>query len=185
MEKRITTKEGLIQIRPIPFYKTVGGVDITTSKEPFTPEDDEMGSLSCFCHYTGDGDKNENAFTLQLRAFKKLTDNSKPKMVVMSMSLNDSEIMAIAKMVTEQREKLQAMIGSTKEKECDNKNEIEKLVSDSMMEKIKLQIDYHSKEEEQKSKHNQYTEALYHNHRKGALEDLLIWIDYENKKNNG
>ena len=48
-------------------------------------------------------------------------------------------------------------------------------VSVSLIEQINNQIKYHSKSEKTRASVNDYSQALYHNHRRGALEDLLIW----------
>ena len=49
-------------------------------------------------------------------------------------------------------------------------------VSVSLIEQIKRQIKYHEESEKTRASVNDYGQALYHNHRRGALEDLLIWV---------
>ncbi len=49
-------------------------------------------------------------------------------------------------------------------------------VSVSLIEQIKRQIKYHEESENTRASVNDYGQALYHNHRRGALEDLLIWV---------
>lgn len=54
-------------------------------------------------------------------------------------------------------------------------------VSDSLIEHIKRQIAHHKEQEDIKAKYRDYKEALYHNHRLGALEDLMFWVKLNNR----
>lgn len=49
-------------------------------------------------------------------------------------------------------------------------------VSISFIDQIKKQIEYHKKQETNRSKVKDYSQAIYHDNRRGALEDLLTWI---------
>ena len=57
------------------------------------------------------------------------------------------------------------------EKQCDIH-----VVSVSFIEQIKKQIEYHKELEATRASVKDYGQAIYHNNRRGALEDLLIWI---------
>lgn len=104
MAKEIKKTNNGVIIKPQPYYKEVGSVKVMiNNNEPFAPEDDEMGSLNFFGDYVGDSKENENCFTLQLRGFKKLTETSKPKGFIVSLSLRDSEVMALADHVKAKR----------------------------------------------------------------------------------
>lgn len=104
MEKEITQDNNSILLKPQNYYDDIGSVKIETSKNPISEEwDDEMGMIRLYQHYCGDSVRHENSFTLQLRAFKKLTETSKPKSFIASALLRDSEIMAIAEFVNQKR----------------------------------------------------------------------------------
>ncbi|PKB00410.1 hypothetical protein B0O79_3876 [Flavobacteriaceae bacterium MAR_2009_75] len=49
-------------------------------------------------------------------------------------------------------------------------------VSISFIEQVKKQIEYHKEQETNRSKVKDYSQAIYHDNRRGALEDLLLWI---------
>jgi len=49
-------------------------------------------------------------------------------------------------------------------------------VSVSFIEQVKKQIEYHEEQETNRSKVKDYRQAIYHDNRRGALEDLLLWI---------
>lgn len=105
MERKIKKTENGINIIPQYIYNNVGGVDVMLSKEKFAEVDSELGHLSFYQDYIGDSKENENSFQLQLRMFKSLTPTSRPKSVIASLSLSDSEIMELANFVIEMREK--------------------------------------------------------------------------------
>ncbi len=46
----------------------------------------------------------------------------------------------------------------------------------SFIEQIKKQIEYHKEQETTRASVKDYGQAIYHNNRRGALEDLLVWI---------
>lgn len=50
------------------------------------------------------------------------------------------------------------------------------VVSVSFIEQVKQQIEYHKEQETNRSKVKDYSQAIYHDNRRGALEDLLLWI---------
>jgi hypothetical protein len=50
------------------------------------------------------------------------------------------------------------------------------VVSISFIEQIKKQIEYHQEQETTRASVKDYGQAIYHNNRRGALEDLLLWI---------
>tara|TARA_R110000787_G_scaffold276640_1_gene385617 strand:- start:85 stop:306 length:222 start_codon:yes stop_codon:yes gene_type:complete len=50
-------------------------------------------------------------------------------------------------------------------------------VSVSFIEQIKNQIEYHQEQEITRASVKDYGQAIYHNNRRGALEDLLVWIE--------
>jgi uncharacterized protein YqfB (UPF0267 family) len=50
------------------------------------------------------------------------------------------------------------------------------VVSVSFIEQIKKQIEYHKEQEATRASVKDYGQAIYHNNRRGALEDLLVWI---------
>lgn len=47
---------------------------------------------------------------------------------------------------------------------------------EALIEHIKNQIEYHEEQEANRAKSGSYNEATWHNNRRGALEDLLIWV---------
>jgi len=49
-------------------------------------------------------------------------------------------------------------------------------VSISFIDQIKKQIEYHKEQENTRASVKDYGQAIYHNNRRGALEDLLVWI---------
>jgi hypothetical protein len=49
-------------------------------------------------------------------------------------------------------------------------------VSISFIEQIKKQIEYHQEQETTRASVKDYGQSIYHNNRRGALEDLLVWI---------
>ena len=49
-------------------------------------------------------------------------------------------------------------------------------VSISFIDQIKKQIEYHQEQETTRASVKDYGQATYHNNRRGALEDLLVWI---------
>ena len=57
------------------------------------------------------------------------------------------------------------------EKQCDMH-----VASKSFIDQIKKQIEYHQEQETNRVNVRNYNEATYHNNRRGALEDLLIWV---------
>ena len=84
------------------------------SNEAFTPieikeieeiHDDEYGCVRLYPNYTGDSTKNENHFTLQIRAFQALKRGNKKKNIIASVSLSDTEIMSMASYVKEKRKR--------------------------------------------------------------------------------
>ena len=50
------------------------------------------------------------------------------------------------------------------------------IVSISFIDQIKKQIEYHQEQETNRSKMKDYSQAIYHDNRRGALQDLLVWI---------
>jgi hypothetical protein len=65
--------------------------------------DDEFGSLRMYRSHIGDSEKNENGFTLQIRAFQPLKDGNKPRNIIASISLSDSDVMELANLVIRSR----------------------------------------------------------------------------------
>ena len=49
-------------------------------------------------------------------------------------------------------------------------------VSISFIDQIKKQIEYHKEQETTKASVKDYGQAIYHDNRRGALQDLLVWI---------
>ncbi len=75
-------------------------IEIRETEEAY---DDEFGCIRLFSNYIGDSVENENHFTLQIRANQSLKRGNKKKNIIASVSLSDSEIMALAKYVKEKR----------------------------------------------------------------------------------
>lgn len=75
-------------------------IEIKETKEAY---DDEYGLVRFYSNYIGDATKNENHFTLQIRAFQSLKRGNKRKNIIASVSLSDSEIMELAKYVKNKR----------------------------------------------------------------------------------
>ena len=46
-----------------------------------------------------------------------------------------------------------------------------------IIERVKKQIEYHKEKEINRSKVKNYSRAIYHDNKRGALEDLLCWIE--------
>jgi hypothetical protein len=56
-----------------------------------------------------------------------------------------------------------------------------KHTSDLLLETLQLQKNHHSEQEENKASVKNYHDALYHNHKAGAIDDILIWIKLNSK----
>lgn len=56
------------------------------------------------------------------------------------------------------------------------------LSKEEIVQQIENQIEHHKDQEENKASVKNYNEAIYHNCRIGALEDLLFWIKLQEKK---
>lgn len=66
-------------------------------------KDDDFGRLCFYQNYTGDMQKHENEFSLQIRAAQSLSGKSKPRTIIASISITDSEIIAMAEFVQKRR----------------------------------------------------------------------------------
>ena len=93
-----------IFIEPKKEYLINGAFTSINIQETKEVNDTEHGTLRMYRDYIGDSTKNENGFTLQIRAFQSLTDTTKKRNIIASISITDSEIRALAEFVKISRE---------------------------------------------------------------------------------
>lgn len=102
-------------------------------------------------------------------------------------SINDSDFAELAKNVVKlfARHKTQLTNGiQTSEesrKEAENKQCNISIVSVSLFEQLKMQLMYHKDKENERYKCRDYRDAMYHNHKAGAIEDVLNWIRHNER----
>jgi len=64
-------------------------------------------------------------------------------------------------------------------KEAENEQCNISIVSVSFFQHLEMQLKYHKEKENERAACRDYREAMYHNHRGGAIEDLIIKIKNE------
>lgn len=62
--------------------------------------------------------------------------------------------------------------------------EKQEITKDALIEHIESKIDYFLDKEESRASVNDYGPALYYNHQRGALEDLLAWVRIQETRKN-
>lgn len=100
---KLDDRDTLITVKPNRMY--IGGRPFTSVeiRQHDDAPNDEFGELTLFTKYVGDSVKNENGFYLQIRAMQPLKDKGVPRSIIATISIADSEVLALADFVARKR----------------------------------------------------------------------------------